>query len=188
MRQVLLVIVMSWLGIAVARAEPGPVTGYLMATPTSLFSFGMYQLRIEIESSGDRIQRVFRAKVTTSVAYDWDRNRIRIAYLVASTPQTLRETNKARCRALINFVKQRALIDPKSGNPVNPKILKHSKLAAFFQELGFEKSDTPSNYETKVDRIIELTAVVGTDKNGKAQSNAVSCEAPLRSKKVLFPQ
>ncbi|MEK9679154.1 MAG: hypothetical protein VW169_12295 [Rhodospirillaceae bacterium] len=44
-----LIAVLAVANAAVARAEPGPASGYLMATPTSLFSFGMYQLRLTIE-------------------------------------------------------------------------------------------------------------------------------------------
>ena len=77
------------------RAEPGPVIGYLVNSAVSPFSLDMYQLDLEIEKSGSQLQRIFRARVTTSVSYNWNRNRIRIAYVVAAslnTPKIQAET------------------------------------------------------------------------------------------------
>ena len=168
------------------RAEPGPVIGYLMNSPASVFSFGMYQLRLEVEKSGLQLQRIFRARVTTSASYDWDRNRIRIAYVVAAPPNTAKETNRKRCSALINAIKKRAGIDPATGKPLRPSIMPHSRFAALFQEIGFEKDDAPKGYERKIDLVTEIAALVGTDKQGKRQSTAVNCQAALTSPKVLF--
>jgi hypothetical protein len=69
------------------------------------------------------------------------------------------------------------LIDPSTGQPFED--FKNSTYADLFDTIGFIRKDAPEDHLDKIDEIIELKATIRKD------SAKISCEGPLRSKKIL---
>jgi hypothetical protein len=151
-----------------ARAEPGPVVEYLMGTPVSLFSFGMYRLTEDVRLLNSQHPAFFTA------GYDWDANRIIVSAFSVNRDFA---ATKENCSSLINAMRTNGLINVETGQPFEG--FKNSRYGDLFDPIGFARKDAPAQHLDKIDEIIELKAIIRKD------DSHISCEGPLLSRKIL---
>jgi hypothetical protein len=147
------------------NAEPGrAVVVYLMNTPVTLMSFGLYQLNAELTQLSDEPE--WRSMAFSS-EYDWDRNRI----VISAVGDGVR--SKDKCAELLNFIRLSGGIAPDGTYAYGDSSL----YAQFFGPIGYSYPSAPKDYKKKIDEII-LLSVENSAKN-------IKCEGDLLSAKGL---
>ena len=142
-----------------AVAEPTPAIEYLMREPVTLFDLGM--LKLDQALVDLNVQGVGR--MSTIIAYDWDKNRIKIGAATLFNKGRTTQAAKKGCTEALEKVKSRLGINPSTGKPLLPNLL---LVSDFFSHSGFGKRGEPKNLARELHSIVELTAVVGAEAKG----------------------
>lgn len=158
-------------------AEPGPKVNQLMDTPTSLFSFGLYQLReYVVQQFGSFRGRQYQIPLsglmafTTAVYYEWDTNRI-VVSLGNFDKKPDNWDHEEDCKQAIAAVRGAAFIDIKTGEPFSGS---NSYFSSFFLPIGFSLKAIPEDTAASLDEIIQIEVQTALPSDGGA-----SCNAPL---------
>ncbi len=166
------------------RAEPGPVVKWLINEPASLFDIGMSRLATETTRWGRakeiaELREQLGALIVFWSTYNFPDNRIFLSGLIQDIGDLLAD-RKAICRKLIDFMSIQALVDPKAGQ-LMPGV-ETSGFSIYFQHLGYVNKSAPSNYQSRLDRIFILEALVGDS------PQQTICRRSLMSNKVYFEE
>ena len=164
------------------RADPGPVVNWLMDEPASLFDVGMSRLEREIERKFEIRDR--QREVTSSVHYNWDRNRIYIwanIFWLQKPKEDQMTKFKDDCKSMIGDLRQVGGINRKTGGyNVTPSVYSWS-----FQHFGYQTTSAPEDFQTRLDKIITLGVLVAAMDFTEPR---VQCRGPLVSNKVYFEE
>ena len=151
------------LSVQTGHAEPGPVGGWLMKEPVSMWTFGMAQLRIHFF----QLKTPELKSVAKSVDYDWDQNRIEIS------AWTSEQFTEDRCGEILKAIRD-------GGGVTNGSLLQtgtdRSFYAGTFASIGYVTKDAPKDYLRMLDDIIVV----------KALMSGGSCQGELVSTEVLY--
>jgi hypothetical protein len=116
-----------------------------------------------------------KEKFILQIDYDWNKNRIYIAFTPGESDAS--NTNEARekCRNTLNRLKDFLGISPETGKP-NPSLITSNRIGDFFLHKDLWE---------EIDRITVLSSIVSI----KSEPNKyVRCECPLLDKEVLFSE
>jgi hypothetical protein len=165
---------------ALLAAEPTPKIKVLMDEPLSLFDWGIFQVShqlIDIEVDG--------AKIETSVAYDWNLNKIKVIFFSHNSKANGKEEAMKTCREVIVEIKSHLYIDHITGKPLRlGTLFDDSFVATAFSPAGFQRKTWPEGVAKEVENIMVIKGMVSFGvPDGISR---VECESPLLSNKVLF--
>jgi hypothetical protein len=161
-------------------ADPSTTVKYLMSDPISRWDWGMYRLEQFIRENLPREKEKFILQID----YDWNKNRIYIAFTPGESDAS--NTNEARekCRNTLNRLKDFLGINPETGKP-NPILITSGRIGDFFLHKGYSLTSEPQDLWEEIDRITVLSSTVSI----KSELNKyVRCECPLLGKEVLFSE
>ena len=146
-----------------AQAEPGDVQRWLMRTPTSLWTFGLSELRATVYGwEGDSTI----AQSAKGVVYEWDKNRL-VIFIINEN----KVFSESLCGSIIDELRAKGYVS--EGELFGG--LESSLYAQSFQR-GFSSGDEPDNYLQKIDNIIEL----------RVQLEGGNCKGDLLSTSIYY--
>ena len=168
------------------RADPGPVVNWLMDEPASLFDVGMLRLDLLVEGWENHtefleIKQRFGSSSWTNSWYNFEENRIYVTISVFDGIDVDNAGRKAVCRELIDFMSRQAGVDLTTGKLIWDK-MESSSFADSFEHRDYTKTSAPSDYQSRLDGIFVLRAVVGKD------PQLTTCRRALMSNKVYFEE
>jgi hypothetical protein len=162
-----------------ACAEPTETVRKLMGQPTSLFSFGLYKLRLDLISRYDNRRGLeMKAPLSgtmsygSSATYDWDRNRIQVNLYRWNVDPSGWDFEE-ECKQVVASLRNQAMIDGNTGHP--QQALQQSAFASDFLPEGYSTKALSDSSGSEIDAIIELNVRFTTaDFHGSFE-----CTAPL---------
>ena len=174
----LLVLLLCSASFNYAVAEPTPSVRALMKEEVSLFSFGLYQLKQEIDQ-----RKVSGLKGIASVSYDWDTNRIKMTFVELQRPGFCGKKDDSKCREICEqqYENIRSIVcwgeDCKIVN-FFPSYFGHR---GYNRDLIDKKSDAEVAKSLKDITEVEIRLRLSDD-----SSRALVCEGPITREKPSF--
>lgn len=154
-------------------AEPGPVGRWLIETPVSLLSFGIFRAEQQMQKAADAISNRLELQpefVAGSANYNWKENRINLVLIVGSASDTLPPN-------LLESICSQAVASIRTfGGVLNgsPILGEASTYANLFEPIGYSRKDAPEDLSQKLDHIIRIIVSINS-----SNTRLMICEAPL---------
>jgi len=168
------------------RAEPAPVSKYLMETPLNAFDFGLFRLAQRYDMPDRVYPPINRPGRMVSVAnYDRERGYIVIASNVfVATSAMAADDAKEVCRFAVADARFYGGVDPKTGERL-PKDIR--SLAMFFESPSGSRTGEPANFEQELMSIVEFRIQVYASHPRQSKvERKVECVAPLLGTDIRF--
>ena len=146
-------------------AEPGPVSNWLMGTPASLFSFGLFRYN-------ETMRQIVNPENSFAFAeYDWDANRIRAT--IYQPDATV--ANERACSKVIDNWRVRGGVSAQTDKKYYRGAV-NSTYADLFAPIDYIIKSAPKDWRSKLDQIfeIEVTLLGG--------GRSITCTASLLGK------
>ena len=150
-----------------SRAEPGPIGGWLMNEPLTLWDRGMMRAREEADRAGKRVARDAGKGGWALTSYNWEDNEIEIRLIVIGFHGNVSHEN---CN-----IARRSFISELTGYSIQRDaalVRKYlpEQISAWFSHIGFQSKTRDKKLGEKMARIIFVRVIL------RGNEGAITCK------------
>ncbi len=168
-----------------AFGDPGPTVQYLMATPPSLFTYGIDKLEAGLTANLSSAGIIGSGAV--KVMYDWDKNKITLLIIAEAPIEALTDTE---CVRRVKEVKRWLLVDPdtgarRAGGMFNALMGYSGAKAApdYFRQSGYSLATEPKDFDDRLEQIVTVDFDLSVPYPG---TKLLRCWSELRNAEINF--
>jgi hypothetical protein len=163
-----------------ASAEPSKTFRYLMDEPVTMFEWGIYKLNIYTNSI--KFKNIDLINSNSSIGYDWDKNRLKIEFVVYPKYAGLNKVSAIEICKLATTQVRKAF-----GTEFKNDLRSVFGVSKFFEHEGFVNKSRPDKLMEEVEHSTKIIINVYANKSDEPPfSQLLSCESPLMGKDVLI--
>lgn len=155
------------LAVAPAVADPSATVTKLMNTPTSLFSFGLYQVEQAMQDMASGLHDIDSGTFYGHANYKWANNRIYLRVDNMTVSEDKADGFEKRCAYVVGKVREYGMV--RDGKPI---IDGGSRFASLFWPVGYSVNSLPDDEMRNIDEMIEISYIEVT-------KDLQECTAPL---------
>lgn len=163
------------------KAEPGPVTRWLMDEPLTLWDWGMHQAKRESKQAAEYVWKDFGEKgfVLGGAYYDWDNNEITLWVVDLNYAA---ETNHENCNKVRRaFIAALIARNYSLKNADAALSALRIKIDRWFSHFGYENNERDNKLVEKMSRIIFVeTQLSNTDRKITCRERIMEFDAPSK--------